>query len=85
MPWINPLTLQALNIFSFYINKYPARCKSVDKNMSINVIFTAENQKYMNIELYVNFVWRDNWCDTDGWKSNLLAHRKAYCKCTLYS
>jgi hypothetical protein len=27
------------------LKKYPARCKSVDKNMSINMIFQAEKSK----------------------------------------
>ena len=29
------------------ITKYPARCKSVDKNMSINMILTDEKRKNM--------------------------------------
>jgi hypothetical protein len=84
------------------INKYPARCKSVDKNLAINVIQTAKNWKYMHIGFSINviqtakyrkymhiwnctcFGWKDNWCDTDGWKSILCAHQKAYCKCTLF-
>ena len=38
---------------------YPARCKSVDKNMSINVIFTAENRKYMHVGFAINVIQTD--------------------------
>jgi hydrogenase maturation factor len=38
------------------IKKYQARYKSVRKNMSIKVIFTAENRKYMHVGLAINVI-----------------------------
>ena len=36
--------------------KYPARRKSVDKKLAINVIHTAKNQKYMHIDFAINVI-----------------------------
>ena len=38
------------------IRKYPARCKSEDKNVAINMVHTAKNRKYMHIEFSINVI-----------------------------
>jgi len=38
------------------IRKYPARCKSEDKNVAINMVHRDKKRKYMHIEFSINVI-----------------------------
>lgn len=52
--------------YVYWCDIYGWKSKHVHVDFSVNVIQTAEYQKYMRIKLYVNFVWRGNRSVTDG-------------------
>ncbi len=56
----DPRTIAVINlrfeISAKRININPARCKSVDKNLAINVVQTVQTRKYMHVGFTINVI-----------------------------
>ena len=50
------LLLNKLSSKKQKFKKYPARCKSVDKKLAINVVHTAKYRKYMHVSFAINVI-----------------------------